>query len=109
MPYGLKEHTIQAIRSVFVLHPQVEQAILYGSRARGAYRNGSDIDLVLLGPDLDLATQFKIDTELDDLLPPYKIDLSLHHHIANPDLLDHIARIGKVFWKKGEAVGAAEK
>lgn len=109
MPYGLKEHTIQAIRGVLAAHPQVEQAILYGSRAKGSYRNGSDIDLVLLGPDLDLTTQFKIETELDDLLLPYKIDLSLHHHISNPDLLDHIARVGKLFWEEGQAVGAAEK
>jgi len=60
--------------------------ILYGSRARGNYRNGSDIDLALVGKELDLTTLFKVETELDDLLLPYKIDLSIHHKIENPDL-----------------------
>ena len=100
MPYGLGEHTINAIQSVFQHYPAIKKAILYGSRAKGNYRNGSDIDLTLVGEDLDLSTQFKIENELDDLLLPYKIDLSLLYKIENPDLIDHISRVGKVFYKK---------
>ncbi len=54
--YGLKEKHIKAINSVFSKYPQIEKTILYGSRAKGNYRNGSDIDLTLVGDDLDLKT-----------------------------------------------------
>ena len=98
MPYGLSFQTIQAIQSVLAKFPQVEKAILYGSRAKGNYRTGSDIDLTLSGKDLDTALLLRIETELDDLLLPYTIDLSLFRHIENPDLVAHIDRVGVNFY-----------
>ncbi len=98
--YGLKDKTTQAIKSVFALYPAIEQAILYGSRAKGNYRIGSDIDLSLKGEALELSMLFNIETALDDLLLPYKIDLSIFHKIETPKLLDHINRIGVVFYEK---------
>ena len=98
MPYGLSFQTIQAIQSVLAKFPQVEKAILYGSRAKGNYRTGSDIDLTLSGKDLDTALLLRIETELDDLLLPYTIDLSLFRHIENPDLVAHIDRVGANFY-----------
>jgi type I restriction enzyme S subunit len=98
--YGLKEQHINAINSVFLIYPQIKKAILYGSRAKGNYRNGSDIDITLIGDDLDLTILFKIETELDDLLLPYKIDLSIFHQIENTDLIEHIQRVGKDFFCK---------
>ncbi len=100
MNFGLKTATIQAIQEVFKLHHEVEKAILYGSRAIGNYRLGSDIDLTLVGEKLNLTTLQKIEDELDDLLLPYKIDLSLHKHIEKKELLEHIQRVGKVFFEK---------
>lgn len=100
MNYGLKENTIAAIQSVFKKYPLVKKVILYGSRAKGNFRNGSDIDLVMVGESLKLSDQFKIETELDDLLLPYKIDLSIHHKIENPDLIGHIDRVGVVFFER---------
>jgi len=98
--YGLKENKIKKIQSVFANYSNIEKAILYGSRAKGNYRNGSDIDLTLIGENLDLSTLFKIENKLDDLLLPHKIDLSLFQKIENPDLVDHINRVGKVFYEK---------
>jgi type I restriction enzyme S subunit len=100
MKYGLKEHAITAIQDVFAKYPHVENAILYGSRAKGNYRPNSDIDLTLKGKSLDLSTLFKIETDLDDLLLPHKIDLSIFHKIENKDLIDHINRMGIVFYEK---------
>ena len=97
MKFGLKDSDRQKIDSVLITYPAVEQAILYGSRAKGNYRNGSDIDLTLFGEELDLTTLLRIETELDDLLLPYKIDLSIFHKIDNPDLIEHIKRVGKLF------------
>lgn len=98
---GLKPETVQSIKEVLTRFPEVEKCILYGSRAKGTYRNGSDIDLTLEGPELNLTLLNKIDNELDDLLLPYKIDLSVHHKIESGDLKDHITRVGKVFYEKG--------
>lgn len=104
MTYGLSEKTIQGIQDVFARHTQVEQAIIYGSRAKGNYRNGSDIDLVLVGKGLDLSQLFKIELELDDLLLPYKIDLSAYHKIENQELIGHIDRVGVVFFEREDSL-----
>jgi predicted nucleotidyltransferase len=98
--YGLKSEIIKKINGVFAKYPQVNTAILYGSRAIGNYRPGSDIDLTLQGKNIDLTTLQKIEHELDELLLPYKIDLSLHSQIENSELLDHINRIGKTLYNK---------
>ncbi len=102
MKYGLKDSDIEKINSVFAKYPEVEKAILYGSRAKGNYCNGSDIDLTLVGSALTLDILFKIETELDDLMLPYKIDLSIIHKIENPDLVEHVERVGKLFYEKKE-------
>jgi predicted nucleotidyltransferase len=98
--YGLKENTIQKIRSIFATHPEVEEVILYGSRATGNFSNGSDIDLVLKGKGLNQALLNKIRWELDDLLLPYTIDIAIYDKIDNPDLIEHIHRVGIVFYRK---------
>lgn len=100
MPYGLKDETIRKIREVFSKFPEIKEAILYGSRAKGNYRRGSDIDLTLKGEKLNLTILNRISLELDDLLLPYTIDLSIYHHIKQADLLDHIERVGIVIYQK---------
>lgn len=100
--YGLKDFHIKKIHSVFAKYNAIEKAILYGSRAKGNYRIGSDIDLSLLGNGLDLNVLFNIENELDDLLLPYTFDLSILQDIENPDLIDHINRVGINFYEKSD-------
>ena len=78
----------------------MEEVILYGSRAKGTFSNGSDIDLVLKGKGLSQALLNKIRWELDDLLLPYTIDVAIYDRIDNPELIDHISRVGVVFYRK---------
>lgn len=96
--FGLKESTINKIIQVFKLHTGLDKAILYGSRAKGTYRNGSDIDLTLMSDTLTYKDLNQIETQLEELLLPYTFDLSLFQHIDNPDLIDHINRVGKIFY-----------
>lgn len=96
---GLSETDIQSVREALRHFPKVSEAILYGSRAKGSYRPGSDIDLTLMGDELSYQELLDIELALDDLLLPYKIDLSLHRQLDNPQLIDHIARVGKLFYK----------
>ena len=106
MPFGLPSDTVTRICAVFARHPEVRQAILYGSRAMGTQREESDIDLTLTGKDLDFKTLARIETELDDLLLPYKMDLSIRRQINNDALLNHIERVGIVFYdQKRESAG----
>ncbi|HOJ28370.1 MAG TPA: nucleotidyltransferase domain-containing protein, partial [Spirochaetota bacterium] len=90
MKFGLSEKTIDLICSIFRQYPQIEKVIVYGSRAKGNYKNGSDIDLALIGgDDLTMDVLYKILHELDDLLLPYSFDISLYKFIHDPDLIDH--------------------
>ena len=99
LDFGLKKETIDAINGVFRQFPEVESAVIYGSRAKGNFRPNSDIDLTIKGSRLDLTSLLRIETALDELLLPYKIDVSIFHHIENKELLEHINRVGLVFYK----------
>ncbi len=100
MKYGLSDNVIKRINAVFSCWSGVEKVILYGSRAKGTYREGSDIDLTVIGDALTQSDLLKIANELDDLLLPYKIDLSLLRRIEDKALLDHIRRVGVVFYER---------
>ena len=101
MQHGLSDQTLQKIRDVFVRYPQVEEAVLYGSRARGDYKNGSDIDLTLHGStELTHTILSQIANDLDDQLLPYTIDLSIFKNIRNPEMIEQIERIGVALYKK---------
>lgn len=101
MKFGLTDEVIQAIEGIFASHPEVEKAILYGSRAKGTFKDSSDIDVTLVGNTMDINCQMQIAYELDELLLPYKFDLSLYHHILQQDLKDHIQRVGQLLYHKG--------
>jgi predicted nucleotidyltransferase len=104
MKYGLPESTIQKICATLRRYPQVEKAILYGSRAKGNYKNGSDIDLTLSGSNLTLNVIYKILDDLDELLLPYTIDLSIFNKIDDPDVIAHIQRVGVTLYDKSEPI-----
>ncbi len=98
--FGLSELTLATVRSILADYPEIEQAILYGSRAKGTYRKGSDIDLTLVGAGLDHRLLTQIAGRLDDSSIPYQVDLSLKSGIDNPNLLAHIERVGVVFYQR---------
>ena len=99
MNHGLPEAATRHIREVFERHPEIEKAILYGSRAKGTHRPGSDIDLALCGSRLNHTLLARIENELDDLLLPYRFDLTLFETLTHPALLDHIRRVGVTFFE----------
>ena len=99
MNYGLTEQVISKICDVFAHHTSVSQVVLYGSRAKGNYKIGSDIDLTLKGGKLNLNHLVSIANELDDLFLPYTFDLSIYQQIDNASLIEHINRVGVVFYQ----------
>ena len=96
--YGLPINTIRKIQNVFSNYLDIHRVCLYGSRAKGNYHAGSDIDLTIMDDSFNSSRLLKIETELDDLLLPYKIDLSIFCKIENQDLIDHIQRVGIDFY-----------
>ena len=102
MRFGLPESAIEQICAIFASHREIERAVLYGSRAKGNFKPGSDIDLTLFGTDLTHELLLDLLVELDDLLLPWMIDLSLFASLNHPALQEHIERVGKVFYQRGE-------
>ena len=100
MRFGLKEADIELIKNVFSNFPEVEKVVIYGSRAKGSYKPTSDIDLTLFGNKLNLTILQKIENDLDDLMLPYFFDISIFSQISNQDLVEHINRIGNLFFKR---------
>jgi len=109
MTFGLKENTIKQIHDVLSGYPQIKKAVLYGSRAKGNFKNGSDIDLTLYGGEaLTLNILYRIMDGIDDLLLPYTFDLSIFRHISDPDVVAHIQRVGVTFYEKSQTAGDSE-
>lgn len=109
--FGLPDKTLAAIRQILADCPAIEKAILYGSRAKGNYRPGSDIDLTLIGDQLDLSILGELAARLEDSPIPYQVDLSLWHQLDHAKLRDHIERVGVVFYQRpngaeGKSTGA---
>lgn len=98
MNHGLSDHVVGQINGVFSQWAQIKRAVLYGSRAKGTYKRGSDIDLVLYGDGLVPEDLAKIEDQLDDLFLPYEIDLSIFHCLDHDELKAHIHRVGVVFY-----------
>ena len=98
--FGLKEEIVQKIKEIFAQFEEVEEVIVYGSRAMGNFRNGSDLDLTIKGQKMNVGIVNKISIKIDDLYLPYLFDISVYHQITNLELIDHIERVGKVFYEK---------
>lgn len=96
---GLSDATLEQICATLARFAQVEKGVLYGSRAKGNFKPGSDIDLTLRGDGLTLSLLGNIDMALDDLLLPYEIDLSIYEQLDHAELLAHIDRVGRVIYQ----------
>ncbi len=101
--FGLGAEVIASIQDVFVAHPEVQEVILYGSRAKGNYKVGSDIDLTMKGEAVDFDVLSKISQELYDLPIPYTVDLSIFSNIDHEALREHIEHVGIPFFKWEES------
>lgn len=101
--FGLSADTLKKIRQTLAQHAHVERAVVYGSRAKGNYKPGSDIDLTLhaaQGVQIDHRELSNILDEIDDLLLPYT---AVFDQLTNAELREHIERVGQVLYARGNA------
>ena len=103
LPFGLSATTLSKLNSVFARHNAIDSVLIYGSRAKGNYRTGSDIDLTIKGSEIPFSEFMQIEDQIDDLMLPYTVDLSQYRQLENADLIAHIDRVGvKIYTKDKE-------
>ena len=102
-PFGLSQATRDKLNRVFEMHGDIDSVLLYGSRAKGNYRTGSDIDISIKGADIPFAEFLQIEDQIDDLMLPYTVDLSQYRQLNNADLIAHIDRVGVEIYAKNWA------
>ena len=105
--FGLSPKVAGTIRKILAAFPEVERAVIYGSRAKGTHKPGSDIDLTLFGDRLTSDIRNRIAARLDDSPIPHTMDLSLYAELDHAQLREHIDSVGIVFYERG-SLWAAE-
>lgn len=97
--FGLTDQQLEQIKAVFYFFPTVQRAVIFGSRAKGTNKLGSDIDIALFGTNLE-AIITRISYQLnEELLLPFFFDVIDYASITNKDLKEHIDRVGVVFFQ----------
>lgn len=102
MPHGLSEEQISQIREKIADFPEVDEALLFGSRAKGTQKEGSDIDLVLVG-SISHKKLLSLKSSLNDLHTPYLFDVIIYSKIKKEALKKHIDRVGVSIYSKKSA------
>ena len=98
--FGLKENNIAEIKTILMQFPEVKSAKIFGSRAKGNYKNGSDIDIALFGENMSTTIAWKISGILnEETIMPYHFDILSYKNLKNNDLVSHIDRVGLGFYE----------
>ena len=98
--FGLSEVFLDKLKEQFKKKSSIEKVILYGSRAKGTFKKGSDIDICLWGKELNLQILYDLEEEIEKLNSPYFFDISIFSFIKDKTLREHILRVGKVLYQK---------
>lgn len=94
MRFGLKESELETICEYLSRYPEIEKATIFGSRAKGNYKNGSDIDIALYGKNVTLDTITSVNYILNEESPfIYYFDALSYEGIENKELKEHIDRV----------------
>ncbi|MBQ8711985.1 MAG: nucleotidyltransferase domain-containing protein [Prevotella sp.] len=99
MKFGLSDTTIQELHNVFRRYANIEKVLIFGSRSKGNYRAGSDIDLAIIGKDIDYPLLLDVQCDIEDLDFLYSIDLLDYQKKKGTPIGDHIDRVGQVFYE----------
>lgn len=108
MKFGLEQDIIDKLIAVFEQHSKVDKAFVFGSRAKGNYRPDSDIDIAIKGQDLNTDDIIAMSVAFEEKGITYKVDLLNYHSIKEPDLKDHIDRVGVEFYSRWKNVKLQE-
>ena len=100
---GLLDRDIKYIIKALEQHDEIEKAIIFGSRAMGNYKKGSDVDIAIIGENVNRSIIYKLDDCLNEVYPlPYFFDIIQYNAITNENLINHIDNEGKVIYTKNK-------
>jgi uncharacterized protein len=97
--FGLYPNSYKEIISILEKHESIEKVVIYGSRAKGNYREGSDIDFTLFGT-IECDELIELKNEFEESYIPYLFDISIYKDLQSESLKEHIDRVGKIFYKR---------
>jgi len=101
MSFGISEKSCRQLQRVLEEFSEIEEALIFGSRALGTEKPGSDIDLAIKGAAVTPQTALSLAARLNESLPiPYFCDVVDYASIDNPALKEHIDRHGRSFFKR---------
>ena len=100
MKFGLSDTVIKELQDVFRRHDNIKQVLIFGSRSKGNFRSGSDIDLAVLGDKIDYNQLLTILCEIEDLNLLYSVDLLDYQKKKGTPIGDHIDRVGQIFYSR---------
>lgn len=101
MDFGLRKSDIDYIIEVISNFLEIEKAVIFGSRALGSYKPGSDVDIALYGEKITFDTVATLHSMLEDQGPlPYFFDVVDYTHLEHKELKEHIDRVGKVIFRR---------
>ncbi|MCR4430981.1 MAG: nucleotidyltransferase domain-containing protein [Tepidanaerobacteraceae bacterium] len=102
MKFGLREFEIEYIVDAIKKFHEIEKAVIFGSRAKGNYKPGSDVDIAVYGEDITFDTVSALHAMLEEKGPlPYFFDIVDYTHLSHEGLKEHIDRVGEVIFEKG--------
>ncbi|WP_373894750.1 nucleotidyltransferase domain-containing protein [Virgibacillus natechei] len=100
--FGLLEQDIQMIAQALKSNKEIDCAMIYGSRALGNYKKGSDVDIAIKGTDVNHNTAAQLSELLNEAYPlPYFFDVVHYEGIKNEALIQHINQYGVKIYEKG--------
>ncbi len=100
MPYGLKEEQIIKIKTLFAENHLIKKAVLFGSRAKGNFKPGSDVDIALMGSEISFNDLLFLHNKIDELNLPYKFDILIYDQIKDNDVIEHIKRVSVILYEQ---------
>lgn len=99
--YGLLDRDIHYILKAIKQFEEIEKVILFGRRAMGNYKKGSDVDIAVCGEHITDRLIYQLNDLLNEVYPlPYFFDILHFEKINNPTLIEHINSVGKVLFNK---------
>ena len=98
--YGMTDEELNLLCTLFAEQKEIEQVILYGSRAKGTHKPFSDVDITLMGYGLTCNHLNRLFSEIDESSLPYRFDISIFSKLTNEALIEEIEKTGVVLWRK---------
>jgi len=92
--FGLSDRDVKTLQDIFKKYPDVKNVFVFGSRAKGTYKQGSDIDLAIMNEWVKDTLICKMKSDFEDSSLPYTVDLVNYHTLKHPELKNHIDRVG---------------